>query len=76
MPSWRCGEGADAATRCRPCCGGLSQVERVSRSIEAAGAAVRYRRVRSALAELRALAVRAGDARLAEFLSADEPSSR
>ena len=42
------------------------------RAAQATGAAVRYRRVRSAVAELRALAVESGDERLTEFLSADD----
>ena len=38
----------------------------------AAGAPVRYRRVRSALTEMNSLAAQSGDERLAEFLSTDE----
>ena len=49
----------------------LSQVDRVVAQLELTGAAVRYRRVRWALAELRALAIESGDERLTEFLSAD-----
>ena len=50
----------------------LSQIDRVVAQLTATGAAVRYRRVRSALAELQALAVQSGDERLTEFLSADD----
>ncbi len=50
----------------------LSEVDLVVAQIWATGAAVRYRRVRSAVAELRALAVESGDERLTEFLSADD----
>ena len=39
----------------------LSQVDQVVEQLTATGAAVRYRRVRSALAELRSLAVESGD---------------
>ena len=65
------GEGADAAavlTALRS----ASQLDRVVEHIEAAGAPVRYRRLRSAIAELHSLAVQSGDKRLTEFLSADE----
>jgi hypothetical protein len=65
------GEGADAAavsTVLRR----ASLLDRVVEHIEAAGAPVRYRRVRSAVTELHALAVQSGDDRLAEFLSTDE----
>jgi hypothetical protein len=65
------GEGAPAAalpTLLR----GLSQIDGVVARIEAAGAPVRYRRVRAAMTELQALAVQSGDARLSEFLSTDE----
>ena len=50
----------------------LSQVDRVVGTVAAAGAEVRYRRVRSALAELRTLAARRPRRALAEFLAADE----
>ncbi len=50
----------------------LSEVERVVAQLTATGAAVRYRRVRSAVAEIRALAVESGDERLTEFLSTDD----
>jgi hypothetical protein len=49
-----------------------SQVDRVMAHIEAAGAPVRYRRLQSAITELRALAVQSDDQRLAELLSTDE----
>lgn len=48
-----------------------SQVDRVVEHIEAAGAPVRYRRLRSVIAELDSLAVQSGDQRLARFLSTD-----
>jgi hypothetical protein len=50
----------------------LSQIDRVVAHVEAAGAPMRYRRVRTAIAELQALAVQSGDDRLGEFLSTDE----
>ena len=65
------GEGADAAT-VSAVLRRASQVDRVVEHIEAAGAPVRYRRVRSAITELHSLAVQSGDERLAEFLSTDE----
>jgi hypothetical protein len=65
------GEGADAATM-SAVLRRDSQIDRVVEHIEAAGAPVRYRRVRSALTELNSLAVQSGDERLAEFLSNDE----
>jgi hypothetical protein len=40
--------------------------------VEAAGAPVRYRRIRSVVSELHYLAVQSGDKRLVEFLSTDE----
>ncbi len=51
---------------------GLSQIDRVVAHIAAAGAPVRYRRVRAAMAELQALAMQSDDDRLSEFLSADQ----
>ncbi len=65
------GEGADAAT-VSAVLRRASQIDRVVEHIEAAGAPVRYRRVRSALTELNSLAAQSGDERLAEFLSTDE----
>lgn len=65
------GEGADAAT-VSAVLRRDSQIDRVVERIEAAGAPVRYRRMRSALTELNSLAVQSGDERLAEFLSTDE----
>ena len=65
------GEGADAA-KVSEVLRRASQIDRVVEHIEAAGAPVRYRRVRSALTELNSLAVQSGDERLAEFLSTDE----
>ena len=49
----------------------LSQVDRVLAQLAATGAEVRYRRVRSALVQLRTLAAR-GRPALAEFLAGDE----
>ncbi len=49
----------------------LSQIERVTARLAAVGAEVRYRRVRSALVELRAMAA-GGEPALAEFLSGDD----
>ena len=65
------GEGADAAT-VPAVLRRASQVDRVLDHVEAAGAPLRYRRVRSALTEMNSLAVQSGDERLAEFLSTDE----
>jgi hypothetical protein len=65
------GEGADAAA-VSAVLRRASQIDRVVEHIEAAGAPVRYRRVRSALTELNSLAAQSGDDRLAEFLSTDE----
>jgi hypothetical protein len=65
------GEGAETAT-VSAVLRRASQIDRVVEHIEAAGAPVRYRRVRSALTELNSLAVQSGDERLAEFLSTDE----
>jgi hypothetical protein len=64
-------EGADDAT-VSAMLRRASQVDRVIEHIEAAGAPVRYRRIRSVIAELRSLAVQSCDERLATFLSTDE----
>jgi hypothetical protein len=64
-------EGADDAT-VSTALRRASQVDRVVAHIEAAGAAVRYRRLQSAITELRALAVESDDERLTEFLSTDQ----
>jgi hypothetical protein len=64
-------EGADDAT-VSTALRQASQVDRVIEHIEAAGAPARYRRIRSAITELHALAVQSGDERLSEFLSTDE----
>lgn len=48
-----------------------SQINRVVEHIDAAGAPVRYRRLRSVISELHSLAVQSDDARLARFLSTD-----
>jgi hypothetical protein len=65
------GEGADAAVL-PALLHRLSQIDRVVAHIEAAGAPVRYRRVRTAMTELQTVAVQSGDHGLTEFLSADE----
>jgi hypothetical protein len=69
------GEGADA-TKVSEVLRRASQIDRVVEHVvehnEAAGAPVRYRRVRSALTELNSLAVQSGDERLPEFQSTDE----
>jgi hypothetical protein len=49
----------------------LSQTDRVVAHLDAAGAPVRYRRVRQAVTELHTLALQSGDSRLTEFLSTD-----
>lgn len=49
----------------------LSQTDRVVARIDAAGAQIRYRRVRRAVTELHTLAVQSGDSRLTEFLATD-----
>jgi hypothetical protein len=63
--------GADAAA-VQAHLRGLSLVDRVVSHLEAAGAPVRYRRVRSAIAELQARAAQSGDERLSDFLATDE----
>ena len=65
------GEGADTAAL-PALLRGLSQTDRVVAQLEAAGAPVRYGRVRAAMTELQTLAVQSGDERLMEFLSTDE----
>lgn len=64
-------EGADGAT-VSAVARQASQLDRVVEHIEAAGASVRYLRVRSAITELRSLAVQSDDDRLMQFLSTDE----
>lgn len=49
----------------------VSGIARVAAEIDAAAAPVRYRRTGVAIAELRALAARSGDDRIAGFLAAD-----
>ncbi len=49
----------------------LSHVEAVVAQVNAAAAPVRYRRVCTAITELRTLATRSGDQQLAEFLASD-----
>jgi len=65
------GEGADAASL-PALFRRLSLLDRVVAQLEATGAPVRYRRVRSAIAELQTLATQSGDDRLTEFLATDE----
>lgn len=50
----------------------LSRVDRVVEHIETAGAPLRYRRLRTAVTQLRALATQSDDARLAELLVSDD----
>jgi hypothetical protein len=50
----------------------LSGIDGVLAAIDQVAAPLRYRRVRCALAELRALAVCSGDERLSDFLAADD----
>jgi hypothetical protein len=64
-------EGADDAT-VSTVLRRASQVDRILEHIEAAGAPVRYQRLRSVITELHTLAVQSGDERLSELLSADE----
>jgi hypothetical protein len=64
-------EGSDAATLCA-LLRRLSLIDRVVAHLEAAGAPVRYRRLKSAVTELRFLATQSGDDQLAEFLSTDD----
>jgi hypothetical protein len=64
-------EGADDAT-VSTLLRRASQIERVLAHIEAAGAPVQYRRIRSVISELDCLAVQSGNDRLTEFLSTDE----
>ncbi|MGY4654610.1 hypothetical protein ACVWWN_008406 [Mycobacterium sp. URHB0021] len=64
------GDGADA-TAMRALLQRLSQVDRVVAQVHAAGAPVRYRRLRVAIAELHRLAVQSADESLMEFLSTD-----
>lgn len=65
------GEGAEAAAL-PALLWRASLIDRVVEHIAAVGAPVRYRRMKSAVTELRVLAVQSGDERLTEFLSADE----
>ncbi|HEX2286328.1 MAG TPA: hypothetical protein VHI10_16155 [Mycobacterium sp.] len=65
------GSGADAG-RLTALLRRLSLVDRVAEHIDAAGAPVRYRRMRSVIAELYALAAQSGDDLLPDFLSTDD----
>jgi hypothetical protein len=62
------GQGADVSSVLRR----ASQVDRVVEHIAAAAAPVRYRRLQTAIAELRCIAVLSDDCQLADFLSTDE----
>lgn len=50
----------------------LSQLDRVTEHIHAAGAPLRYRRLRTAVTRLRALATHSDDSRLGDLLMADD----
>ncbi|KUI44706.1 hypothetical protein AU198_14285 [Mycobacterium sp. GA-1199] len=50
----------------------LSQLDRVVECVDAAGAPLRYRRLRTALAQLRALATQSDDSRLANLVVTDD----
>ena len=50
----------------------LSLVDRVVEHLDAAAAPLRYRRLRTAIVELRALATQSGDERLSDFLASDD----
>jgi hypothetical protein len=64
-------DGADAA-RVSTLLRGLSRIEEAVAQVDAAGAPVRYRQVRAAIAELHALAVQSEDRRLTDLLSSDD----
>jgi hypothetical protein len=64
-------DGADI-TAVRALLRRLSHVEEAVAHVDAAAAPVRYRRVRAAIAELQALAIRSGDQQLGEFLATDD----
>lgn len=64
-------DGADAA-KLPAMLHRISHVDRVVGHLDAAGATVRYRRVRSAIAELHTLAAQSSDHQLSEFLSTDD----
>ena len=62
---------APTTRRCRRCCGGQPSRRGRRAASRRAGAAVRYRRLRSAITELHALAMQSDDDRLTHFLSTD-----
>nr|WP_192725277.1 hypothetical protein [Mycobacterium sp. OAS707] len=62
------GEGAEVSSVLRR----ASRLDRVVEHIVAAAAPVRYRRLQTAITELRCIAVLSGDSQLADFLSTDE----
>ncbi len=64
------GEGADAATL-PALLRGLSLIDRVVAQLDATGAPLRYRRLQSAITELRTLATQSNDELLTAFLSTD-----
>jgi hypothetical protein len=64
-------DGADAAG-VRALLRRMSGVEAAVAQVEAVAAPVRYQRVRTAITELRALAIKSGDQELAGFLAADD----
>jgi hypothetical protein len=64
-------DGADAPA-VRALLRRISRVEEAVALVEGAAAPVRYRRVRGAIAELHALAIRSGDQKLTGFLTSDE----
>ena len=66
------GEGADVSAVLRR----ASQLDRVVEHIAAAAAPLRYRRLQTAITELRSLAVLSDDNQLADFLSTTRPCSR
>ncbi|MGX9789152.1 hypothetical protein [Mycobacterium sp. MMS18-G62] len=65
------GEGAEAAA-VHAVLRQASLVDGVVEHLDAVGAPARYRRIRSAVTELRVAAIQSGDERLAEFLSGDD----
>lgn len=64
-------DGADV-TAVRALLRRMSHIEEAVAHVDALAAPVRYRRVRAAIAELHALAIRSGDQKLAGFLAADD----
>jgi hypothetical protein len=64
-------DGADAPA-VRALLRRISRIEEAVALVEGAAAPVRYRRVRGAIAELHALAIRSGDQKLTGFLASDD----